>query len=241
MTAEKILIIIPTYNELENIEKLIREIYTINSSLDILIVDDNSPDGTGEHVKKLKEQFDSLYLIEREGKLGLGTAYVAGFNFALQNGYSIIFEMDADFSHDPKEIPNFLEAIKESDVVIGSRYIKGVNVVNWPLSRLLLSYFANKYTRFVTGLPLCDSTGGFKCFKRKVLESINLDEVRSGGYSFQIEMNFKAWKKGFKLKEIPIIFIDRAVGKSKMSKVIFREAVWMVWKLKIKSLFGRLD
>jgi dolichol-phosphate mannosyltransferase len=241
MTAEKILIIIPTYNELENIEKLIREIYTINSSLDILIVDDNSPDGTGEHVKKLKEQFENLYLIEREGKLGLGTAYVAGFNFALQNGYSIIFEMDADFSHDPKEIPNFLEAIKESDVVIGSRYIKGVNVVNWPLSRLLLSYFANKYTRFVTGLPLCDSTGGFKCFKRKVLESINLDEVRSGGYSFQIEMNFKAWKKGFKLKEIPIIFIDRAVGKSKMSKVIFREAVWMVWKLKIKSLFGRLD
>ena len=241
MTAEKILIIIPTYNELENIEKLIREIYTINSSLDILIVDDNSPDGTGEHVKKLKDQFESLYLIEREGKLGLGTAYVAGFNFALQNGYSIIFEMDADFSHDPKEIPNFLEAIKESDVVIGSRYIKGVNVVNWPLSRLLLSYFANKYTRFVTGLPLCDSTGGFKCFKRKVLESINLDEVRSGGYSFQIEMNFKAWKKGFKLKEIPIIFIDRAVGKSKMSKVIFREAVWMVWKLKIKSLFGRLD
>jgi dolichol-phosphate mannosyltransferase len=241
MTAEKILIIVPTYNEFENIEKLIREIYTINLSLDILIVDDNSPDGTGEHVKKLKEQFDNLFLIEREGKLGLGTAYVAGFNFALQNGYSLIFEMDADFSHDPKEIPNFLEAIKESDVVIGSRYIKGVNVVNWPLSRLLLSYFANKYTRFVTGLPLCDSTGGFKCFKRNVLESINLEEIRSGGYSFQIEMNFKAWKKGFKLKEIPIIFIDRAVGKSKMSKVIFREAVWMVWKLKIKSLFGRLN
>jgi dolichol-phosphate mannosyltransferase len=241
MASEKTLIIIPTYNEYENIEKLIREIYAINSSLDILIVDDNSPDGTGKHVKKLKNQFDNLYLIEREGKLGLGTAYVAGFNFALQNGYSIIFEMDADFSHDPKEIPNFLKAIEESDVVIGSRYIKGVNVVNWPLSRLLLSYFANIYTRLITGLPLCDSTGGYKCFRREVLQAINLDEIRSGGYSFQIEMNFKAWKKGFRLKEIPIIFIDRAVGKSKMSKQIFREAVWMVWKLKIKSLFGRLN
>jgi dolichol-phosphate mannosyltransferase len=241
MASDKTLIIIPTYNEYENIEKLIREIYAINSSLDILVVDDNSPDGTGKHVKKLKDQFGNLYLIEREGKLGLGTAYVAGFNFALQNGYSIIFEMDADFSHDPKEIPNFLKAIEESDVVIGSRYIKGVNVVNWPLSRLLLSYFANIYTRLITGLPLCDSTGGYKCFRREVLEAIDLDKIRSGGYSFQIEMNFKAWKKGFKLKEIPIIFIDRAVGKSKMSKKIFREAVWMVWKLKIKSLFGRLN
>jgi len=241
MASEKTLIIIPTYNEYENIEKLIREIYTIDSSLDILIVDDNSPDGTGKHVKKLTDQFDNLYLIEREGKLGLGTAYVAGFYFALQNGYSIIFEMDADFSHDPKEIPNFLKAIEESDVVIGSRYIKGVNVVNWPLSRLLLSYFANIYTRVITGLPVCDSTGGYKCFRREVLEAIDLDEIRSGGYSFQIEMNFKAWKKGFRLKEIPIIFIDRAVGKSKMSKQIFREAVWMVWKLKIKSLFGRLN
>jgi dolichol-phosphate mannosyltransferase len=241
MTSEKILIIVPTYNEIENIEKLIRDINAVNSAIDILIVDDNSPDGTGEHIKTLKRQYENLFLIEREGKLGLGTAYVAGFNFALQNGYSIIFEMDADFSHDPKEIPNFLEAIKESDVVIGSRYIKGVNVVNWPLSRLLLSYFANKYTRLVTGLPLCDSTGGYKCFRRKVLESINLENVRSGGYSFQIEMNFKAWKKGFQLKEIPIIFIDRAVGKSKMSKQIIREAVWMVWKLKFKSLLGKLN
>jgi dolichol-phosphate mannosyltransferase len=241
MGSEKILIIVPTYNEYENIERLIGEINSINSSLDILVVDDNSPDGTGEHVKKLKEKFSNLHLIEREGKLGLGTAYVAGFNFALENGYTIIFEMDADFSHDPKEIPNFLEAINEADLVIGSRYIKGVNVVNWPLSRLLLSYFANKYTRLITGLPICDSTGGYKCFRREVLESVNLDEVRSGGYSFQIEMNFKAWKKGFRLKEIPIIFIDRAVGKSKMSKQIFREAVWMVWKLKLKSLFRRLN
>jgi len=241
MSSDKKLIIIPTYNEIENIEKLIRDIVEIDKTLDILIVDDNSPDGTGEQVGKLKEQFNNLFLIQREGKRGLGTAYVAGFNYALENEYTIIFEMDADFSHDPKEIPNFLEAIEEADLVIGSRYIKGVNVVNWPLSRLLLSYFANKYTRLVTGLPLCDSTGGYKCFRREVLESINLEEVRSGGYSFQIEMSFKAWKKGFQLKEIPIIFIDRAVGKSKMSKLIIREAVWMVWKLKIKSLFGRLN
>jgi len=241
MTSEKILIIIPTYNEIENIEILIKEIYAIDSAIDILVVDDNSPDGTGKQVKKLKDHYKNLFLIERERKLGLGTAYVAGFKFALKNGYSIIFEMDADFSHDPKEIPNFLDALKDSDLVIGSRYIKGVNVVNWPLSRLLLSYFANKYTRFVTGLPLCDSTGGYKCFRRQVLEALNLEEIRSGGYSFQIEMNFKAWKKGFQLKEIPIIFIDRAVGKSKMSKQIIREAVWMVWKLKFKSLLGRLN
>jgi len=241
MSSEKKLIIIPTYNEIENIEKLIRNIVEIDRTLDILIVDDNSPDGTGEQIEKLKEQFNNLFLIQRKGKLGLGTAYVAGFKYALENGYSIIFEMDADFSHDPKEIPNFLNAIESADLVIGSRYIKGVNVVNWPLSRLLLSYFANRYTRIVTGLPICDSTGGYKCFRRDVLEAINLEEVRSGGYSFQIEMNFKAWKKGFRLIEIPIIFIDRAVGTSKMSKGIIKEAVWMVWKLKIKSLFGRLN
>ena len=187
------------------------------------------------------DELRNLFLIQREGKFGLGTAYVAGFKYALQNGYELIFEMDADFSHDPHEIPNFLEAIKSADLVIGSRYIKGVNVVNWPLSRLLLSIFANKYTRIVTGLPLHDSTGGYKCFRREVLEAINLEEIRSGGYSFQIEMNFKAWKLGFQLKEIPIIFIDRAVGKSKMSKQIIREAVWMVWKLKFKSLLGRLN
>jgi dolichol-phosphate mannosyltransferase len=241
MSVEKKLIIIPTYNEIENIEKLIKEIYEIDPSADILIVDDNSPDGTGEQVKELRDQFNNLFLIQREGKFGLGTAYVAGFKYALQNGYQLVFEMDADFSHDPKEIPNFLDAVKDADLVIGSRYIKGVNVVNWPLSRLLLSIFANKYTKIVTGLPLCDSTGGYKCFRREVLQAINLEDIRSGGYSFQIEMNFKAWKKGFQLKEIPIIFIDRAVGKSKMSKQIIREAVWMVWKLKFKSLFGRLN
>jgi dolichol-phosphate mannosyltransferase len=241
MADEKILVIIPTYNEMENIDKIIRQVIMTGASIDILIIDDNSPDGTAEHVKKMQQEFNNIQLIERAGKMGLGTAYVAGFKYALQNGYDYIFEMDADFSHDPNEIPNFLTAIKEADLIIGSRYIKGVNVVNWPLSRLLLSYFANRYTSFVTGLPVRDSTSGFKCFRRQVLASLNLENVHSGGYSFQIEMNFKAWKKGFRLKEIPIIFIDRAVGKSKMSKQIIREAVFMVWKLKIRSIFGKLN
>jgi dolichol-phosphate mannosyltransferase len=241
MSEDRILIIIPTYNEIENIEKLIKDIISFDENIDILVVDDNSPDGTGNLVKELKNNYKNLFLVEREGKLGLGTAYVAGFKFALQNGYHLIFEMDADFSHDPKEIPNFITAIKEADLVVGSRYISGVNVVNWPLRRLMLSYFANRYTSIVTGLPLCDSTGGYKCFRREVLESLNLDEIHSGGYSFQIEISFKAWKKGFRIKEIPIIFIDRAVGKSKMSRAIIREAVWMVWKLKLRSLFGRLN
>jgi dolichol-phosphate mannosyltransferase len=237
---DKTLVIIPTYNESENIEKLIREIYIVDAKIHILVVDDNSPDGTAQLVKRLKKQYNHLYLIEREKKLGLGSAYIAGFKFALNNGYEYIFEMDADYSHDPKEIPVFLEAVKRSDLVIGSRYIKGVNVVNWPLSRLMLSILANKYTHFITGLPLHDSTGGYKCFRRKVLESINLDNIKSGGYSFQIEVNFKTWKKGFDIKEIPIIFIDRTIGKSKMSKKIVREAIMMVWKLKIRSILGLL-
>jgi dolichol-phosphate mannosyltransferase len=237
---DKTLVIIPTYNEAENIEKLIREIYIVDAKIHILVVDDNSPDRTAHLVERLKKRFNHLYLIEREKKLGLGSAYIAGFKFALNNGYEYIFEMDADYSHDPKEIPVFLEAIKRSDLVIGSRYIKGVNVVNWPLSRLMLSILANKYTHFITGLPLHDSTGGYKCFRRKVLESINLDNIKSGGYSFQIEVNFKTWKKGFDIKEIPIIFIDRTIGKSKMSKKIVREAILMVWKLKIRSILGLL-
>jgi dolichol-phosphate mannosyltransferase len=237
----KSLIIIPTFNEVENIDKLIREIKAVDSNVHILVVDDNSPDGTGQRVNKLKQEIDDIYLIEREGKKGLGTAYVAGFKFALQNGYEYIFEMDADFSHDPKEIPNFIKAMDDADLVIGSRYIKGVNVVNWPLSRLLLSYFANQYTRIITGLPVCDTTAGYKCIKRNVLQTIDLEAIHSGGYSFQIEMNFKAWKKGFRIKEIPIIFIDRALGKSKMSKKIVREAIWIVWKLKFKSMFGLLN
>jgi dolichol-phosphate mannosyltransferase len=241
MNNEQILIIIPTFNEIENIEKIIREIRNINSMIHILVVDDNSPDGTAQKIKELQNSLENIFLIQREGKLGLGTAYVAGFKFALKKAYDYIFEMDADYSHDPKEIPNFLKAIKEADLIIGSRYIRGVNVVNWPLSRLILSYMANRYTRFITGMPLCDATSGYKCFRREVLEAINLDCVRSGGYSFQIEMSFKAWKKGFHLKEIPIIFIDRAIGKSKMSKKIVREAAWMVWKLKFKSIFGTLN
>jgi dolichol-phosphate mannosyltransferase len=241
MNTEKALIIIPTYNEIENIEKIITEAKQNAQDISILVIDDNSPDGTAEKVRELQTKFEKIELIEREGKLGLGTAYVAGFKYALENGFDYVFEMDADYSHDPAEIPNFMEAIKDADLVIGSRYIKGVNVVNWPLSRLLLSYFANMYTRWITGLPLCDSTSGYKCFRSEVLRAIDLDKIHSGGYSFQIEMSFKAWKLGFRVKEIPIIFIDRAIGKSKMSKKIVREAVLMVWRLKIRSLFGKIN
>ncbi len=236
----KTLIIIPTFNEIQNIEKIIRQIHAVRSDVHILIVDDNSPDGTAEVVKKLQGELPGIHLIQRSGKLGLGTAYVEGFQFALRNGYEAVFEMDADFSHDPKEIPNFLAAIGENDLVIGSRYVQGVNVVNWPLRRLILSYGANVYTRLITGLPIKDSTGGFKCFRREVLAAIDLTKIHSNGYAFQIEMNFKAWKKGFRLKEIPIIFVDRVEGSSKMSGKIVREAVWMVWKLFFLSLFGKL-
>jgi len=236
----KTLIIIPTYNELDNLPKLLPEVLSKNEEISILIVDDNSPDGTASFVENEMKNNDRIHLIKRSSKQGLGTAYIAGFKYALQNNFEFIFEMDADFSHDPKEILKFLEEIKNSDLVIGSRYINGVNVINWPMRRLLLSSFANVYTRIITGMPIHDATGGFKCFRRKVLESINLDQVRSNGYAFQIEMNFKAWKKGFKVKEIPIIFVDRMKGQSKMSRKIVREAVTMVWKLRIKSIFGML-
>lgn len=239
--AEKSLVIIPTYNEKENITNMIPEVLKLYAEgIDILVVDDNSPDGTGDIVKNISEENPRVHLLSRPGKMGLGTAYVAGFKYALEQGYDYIFEMDADFSHDPKEIKNFLTTIKDYDLVIGSRYIKGVNVINWPMQRLLLSYFANIYTRIITGLPVKDSTGGFKCFRRKVLESIKLDEIKSNGYAFQIEMNYKAYKKGFKLKEIPIIFNDRFAGQSKMSNKIVREAIFMVWKLRFRSLFGKL-
>jgi len=236
----KTLIIIPTYNELDNLPKLLPEVLSKNTEINVLIVDDNSPDGTAAFVENEMKNSDRIHLIKRSSKQGLGTAYIAGFKYALQNNFELIFEMDADFSHDPKEIPKFLDEIKDSDLVIGSRYINGVNVINWPMRRLLLSSFANVYTRIITGMPVHDATGGFKCFRRKVLESINLDQVRSNGYAFQIEMNFKAWKKGFKVKEIPIIFVDRMKGQSKMSRKIVREAVTMVWKLRIKSIFGML-
>jgi len=236
----KILIIIPTYNELENLPKLLPEVLSKDENINVLIVDDNSPDGTAGFVENQMKNNNRIHLIKRPSKQGLGTAYIAGFKYALQNNFQIIFEMDADFSHDPKEIPRFLDEVKNSDVVLGSRYINGVNVINWPLRRLLLSSFANLYTRIITGLPVHDATGGYKCFNRKVLEAIDLDRVKSNGYAFQIEMTFKAWKKGFKVKEIPIIFVDRVKGKSKMSKKIVREAVTMVWKLRIKSIFGML-
>jgi dolichol-phosphate mannosyltransferase len=235
------IIVVPTYNEAQNIEHLIdRILFQGIRSLDILVVDDNSPDRTAEIVEKIAHCEPNVFLLKRPGKAGLGTAYVAGFKYALERDYDYIFEMDADFSHDPEEIPNFLEAIKTCDLVIGSRYKCGVNVINWPLMRLVLSVGANKYTQIITGLPIKDCTGGYKCFRRKVLQAIDLDKVDSDGYSFQIEMNFKAWKKGFKICEIPIVFMDRVVGSSKMSKRIIREAIWMVWKLKILSLLKKI-
>jgi dolichol-phosphate mannosyltransferase len=236
----KTLVIIPTYNELDNLPKLIPEVLSKDDSINVLIVDDNSPDGTAAFVENEMKNNERIHLIKRSSKQGLGTAYIAGFKYALQKNFELIFEMDADFSHDPKEIPKFLDEINESDLVIGSRYINGVNVINWPMRRLLLSSFANLYTRVITGMPVHDATGGFKCFRRKVLEAIDLDRVTSNGYAFQIEMNFKAWKKGFAVKEIPIIFVDRMKGESKMSKKIVREAVTMVWKLRLKSIFGML-
>ena len=236
----KILVIIPTYNELDNLQKLLPELKENYPELDVLVVDDNSPDGTANYVKTIQKDDSRIYLVERRGKMGLGTAYVEGFHFMLMNGYEYAFQMDADYSHDPKEIKSFLNAIQDYDLVIGSRYISGVNVVNWPMKRLLLSYYANKYTKLVTGMPLADSTGGYKCFRRKVLESIDLNRIKSNGYSFQIEMNYKVWKAGFKIKEIPIVFVDRIKGHSKMSKKIVREAVLMVWKLRLRSILGKL-
>jgi len=226
------LVIVPTYNEKENISELIRSVLSIDEGLEMLIVDDNSPDGTGEIVDGIAVREPRVHVIHREGKMGLGSAYITGFKWALANtDAKYVFEMDADFSHDPCALPEFLEAIRTNDLVIGSRYLKGITVVNWPLSRLILSKGANIYTRVVTGLPLKDSTGGFKCFRREVLEQLPLDTIKSDGYSFQIEMNFICWKKGFRIKEIPILFVDRRVGISKMSKSIIWEAAFMVWRL----------
>jgi len=239
--AEKALILLPTYNEKENIEQIIPAILEQDDRLFILVIDDNSPDGTGKIADRIASENPRVMVLHREKKEGLGQAYIAGFKWALERDYDYIFEMDADFSHDPKYLSDFLDSIRENDIVLGSRYISGVNVVNWPIMRLLLSYYANVYTRIVTGLPLRDATGGFKCFRRKVLESINLDDVRSNGYSFQIEMSMRAHKKGFKIKEIPIIFYDRTAGVSKMSKGIVREAIVMVWRLRIWSLLGKLN
>jgi len=240
MAEKKSLVIVPTFNEMENIPKLIPEVLSKDESIEILVVDDNSPDGTAAYIEKLMQSNDKIHLIKRDYKMGLGTAYISGFNYALEHSFNYIFEMDADFSHDPKEIINFLKEIENYDLVLGSRYISGVNVVNWPMRRLILSYSANIYTKIITGLHIKDATGGYKCFRREVLEAINLDRIKSNGYAFQIEMTFKAWKKGFKIKEIPIIFVDRVKGTSKMSKKIVREAVLRVWKLRIRSMLGIL-
>lgn len=237
----KALVIIPTYNEKNNIKTVIEKLNALPLSVDILVIDDNSPDGTGALVQSLQAQYPNLHLIQRAGKLGLGTAYVMGFRWALERDYEYILEMDADLSHNPDDVPRLIEeCVSGNDLVIGSRYCKGVNVINWPIKRLILSYGANKYTRMITGLPIKDATAGFKCFHRRVLESIDLSRVKSSGYSFQIEMNFRAWAKGFKLKEIPIIFIERSEGLSKMSKNIVYEAVFMVWKLKILQILKLL-
>lgn len=237
----KSLVIIPTYNERDNIINMLNAILELKiADLHVLVVDDNSPDGTADLVDAMRRLHSQVHLLQRAKKLGLGTAYVAGFKYALQHGYERIIEMDADFSHDPNDLPKLLDAGRNYDVVIGSRYCKGVNVVNWPLSRLLLSMGASFYTRVVTGLPVHDCTAGYVCYRRIVLESLDLDHIQSDGYSFQIEMKFKAWKKGFVIGEVPIIFIDRRLGQSKMSKRIVHEAYWMVWKLKFASLFGKL-
>jgi dolichol-phosphate mannosyltransferase len=237
---KKAIVIIPTYNERTNIENMLQIVIEKYPDIHILVVDDNSPDGTGDFVKAKSEEDSRIHVLQRAGKMGLGTAYVAGFKYMLERDYDYAIQMDADFSHDPKEIENLLKAIEENDLVIGSRYIQGVNVINWPMSRLLLSYFASIYTRVITGMPVMDATGGFKCFRREVLESINLDKIKSNGYSFQIEMNFKTFKKNFKIKEIPIVFMDRVEGVSKMSKQIVHEAVTMVWILRFRAIFGKL-
>ncbi|HYC52604.1 MAG TPA: polyprenol monophosphomannose synthase [Gemmatimonadaceae bacterium] len=238
---ERALIIVPTYNERENISRIIEAILEKDRRLDVLVVDDGSPDGTGDIVQGIGAANDRVHLLRRAKKLGLGTAYIAGFKWALERRYDYVFEMDADFSHDPGHLPEFLRAIETADLVLGSRYRHGkVTVVNWPIKRLLLSYYANVYARLVTGLPLWDATGGYKVYRRTVLESIDLDDVRSNGYAFQIEMSFRAWRKKFRIVEIPIVFVDRTEGTSKMSKAIVREAVWMVWRLRFWAIRGRL-
>lgn len=239
------LVIIPTYNEKENIEAIIRAVIGLTAhAFDILIIDDGSPDGTAAIVKRLMEGDckGRLHLVERSGKLGLGTAYICGFKWALEHGYEYIFEMDADFSHDPNDLPRLYEACAKegNDVAIGSRYISGVNVVNWPMGRVLMSYFASKYVRFVTGIPVNDTTAGFKCYRRRVLETIDLDAIRFKGYAFQIELKFTAYRLGFKIKEVPVIFVNRQLGTSKMSGGIFSEALFGVMRLRWAALCGQI-
>ena len=242
MAKSDSVIIIPTYNEKENIEKMIRTLISLEHSFDILVVDDGSPDGTAAIVKSMQGEYpERVFLIERSGKLGLGTAYIAGFKWALKEGYEYIFEMDADFSHNPDDVPRLYEAcaVDGADLSVGSRYVTGVNVVNWPMGRVLMSYFASKYVRFITGLPVYDTTAGFNCYRRSVLETIDLDAIRFKGYAFQIEMKFITHKCGFTIKEVPVVFVNRVLGVSKMSGGIFSEAFFGVISLKISSLFKR--
>jgi dolichol-phosphate mannosyltransferase len=235
------LVIIPTYNERDNLTRLLPLTLGQDPRLEILIVDDASPDGTGQLADEMAAENPRIHVLHRAGKLGLGTAYLAGFKYGIENGYDWLFEMDADFSHDPGHLPDFIKALADHDIVLGARYLEGrVTVINWPIARLLLSYFANVYARFVTGLPVYDSTSGFKAFRREALQGISLDRVESEGYAFQIEVSFRAWRKGFSIGEIPIVFADRTLGESKMSKHIIWEAVWKVWKLRFLDLFGRL-
>ena len=239
--SDRAVVIIPTYNERENIAKLIEGVLEQDARLDVLVVDDGSPDGTGAIVDEISASSPRVNILHRPRKMGLGTAYLAGFRWALDRDYGYVFEMDADFSHDPAHLPQFLEAVRDADLVLGSRYQYGkVTVVNWPIARLILSYFANVYARTVTGLQLFDSTGGFKCFRRRVLESIDLSAIRSNGYAFQIEMSFRAWRRGFRIVEIPIVFVDRTEGESKLSKGIVREAIWMVWRLRWGAMTGAI-
>ena len=241
MNKSDSIVIIPTYNEKENIEKIIRAVFALEKCFHILVIDDGSPDGTAAIVKRLiSDEFaDRLFILERSGKLGLGTAYITGFKWGLEHGYDYIFEMDADFSHDPNDLPRLYSACHDEgyDVAIGSRYVSGVNVVNWPMGRVLMSYFASKYVRFITGIPVHDTTAGFKCYKRRVLETIPLDNIRFKGYAFQIEMKFTAYKCGFKVVEVPVIFVNRELGTSKMNSSIFGEAVFGVIRLKWDSWF----
>jgi dolichol-phosphate mannosyltransferase len=240
MSVERGLVIMPTYNERDNLPRIVPQVLAQDARLELLVIDDASPDGTGALADGLAAD-PRVHVLHRSGKLGLGTAYLEGFRWAIARGYDWVFEMDADFSHDPGHLPQFIEALGQYDLVIGSRYLGGrVTVVNWPITRLLLSYFANVYARIITGLPVADATAGFKAFRREVLEAIALDRVESEGYAFQIEMSMRAWKKGFRLAEIPIVFVDRSLGESKMSKKIIREAVWKVWKLRALALFGKL-
>jgi len=238
--AERALVVIPTYNEIKNLPRIVPEVLRQDPRIEVLVVDDGSPDGTGELADRMGAEDRRIHCLHRTAKEGLGKAYLAGFRWALEHDYDYILEMDADFSHDPKYLATFLSEIEDADLVIGSRYKTGVNVINWPMSRLILSYGANIYARWITGLPLSDSTGGFKCFRRSVLATLELGRVRSNGYAFQIEMSFRASKRGFRLKEIPIVFVDRVEGQSKMNKKIVREAIWMVWWLRLRSMVGKL-